>query len=104
MFGSGDDEVDGASEWPGDKCPWTDGGRWRLNAELSRGGEMGSLLILIGSGDEHGGGVALLTERWGKLLMVELWLQNRSKSLNVFQITTKSFKIYQHAHLPYYTK
>lgn len=75
MFGSGDDDVEGASELPGDKCPWTDGGRWRLKVELSRGGEIGSLLILIGSGDDDdGGGVALLTERWGKLLMVELGL------------------------------
>lgn len=81
MFGSGEDEVEGANEWPGDKWPWTDGGRWRLKVELSRGGEMGSLLILIGSGDEDGGGVALLTDRWGKLLMVELGLQKRIQSI-----------------------
>lgn len=64
MFGSGEDEVEGASEWPGDRWPCTEGGRCRLRVELSRGGEIGSLLILIGRGDEDdGGGVALLTER-----------------------------------------
>ena len=37
----------------------------------SRGGEMGSLLILTESGDEDGGGVLLLTDKCGKPELVD---------------------------------